>query len=227
MRDITLDQLKEYLSCGEYFKQHMNKPKKFPLKDKRQSLEIMIFSLIRWMLNYQSISGILPSEEEIMLKIGIARARLAYHGHPFLFSNQINDVNLSLLGFRQTLAGLSVDSSLSIKRFRHSKTSLIVPILLTTPTTQYHFSSLPHRHFLNSPEFLLPGLLVPRKKHIYLQWAGGDLKYKEIQASIDFDKAEAFYKNVLEAISMNLFMPISKCQEISCSHYKQCHIAKT
>ncbi len=224
-RDISIDELNTYLYCGEYYKQYREQSS-LPLYDDRTPLQIMRLALIKWLIAYKAQHAIVPSEEEVIIKIATARKRLEAHGHFLIFASQINDIHLSILEFRSFINALQFQSALSTKRYIRSGLSVVYPYWFTTDTTIYIPTHLPYRHALNSPYVLIPGIENPEKNIELLLLRPNTIDRKPIGSKLDIERADQYYTSILKGMFHDIYQPLLQCTKMSCPHYSECYIAR-
>lgn len=226
MRDITIDELNTYLYCGEYYKQYRDQAS-IPLYDDRSPFDIMLMALIKWLIAYKAQYGLVPSEEELLIKVATARKRLEAHGHHLIFASQINDIHLSLLGFRSHINSLDFKVALSTGRYARSGMSVAFTYWLATDTTIYIPTHLPYRHALNSPYVLLPAIVQPDMQIDLLLLRANSIDQRTLDRSkLDIERADLYYESVLKGMFHNIHMPLLQCTKVSCPHYSKCYIAR-
>lgn len=225
-RDITIDELNTYLYCGEYYKQYREQDS-MPLHDDRTPVEIMQMALIKWLIAYKAQHGIVPSEEEVLVKVATARKRLEVYGHHFVFSSHINDIHLSTLQFRSFINSINFKLALSTSRYIRSGLSVLFTYWLATDATLYIPTHLPYRHALNSSHVLIPAIMQPDMDIELLLLRANSIDRKKLDRSkLDIKQADHYYEHVLKGIFHDIYMPILQCTKMSCPHYSKCYIAR-
>ena len=224
-RDITIDELNTYLYCGEYYRRYQET--EYPVYDPRSPSEIMCMALMKWLVSFKASRGILPSEEEVLVKVAMARRRLELHGHHIVFASQINDIHLLVLGFRSFLNTIDFSQALMADRYVRSGMSVLLQYYLIADNTLYIPSSLPFRHILNSPHLLLPAINRPELDIEILWLRNNSLEHRPIDKNaLDFAAADRYYTGVLSAMASELYMPVLNCTKAGCPNYNTCYISK-
>lgn len=224
-RDITIDELRTYLYCGEYYRRYLETDTL--LWDDRKPLDIMLTVLLKWLVSYKARSGLVPSEEEVIVKVATARHRLAELGHPIIFSSQINNINLSILNFRSHINQLTLTGAGMMHRYVRSGVSVSYPLFLETNESIYFTTHQPVRHFLNSPEFNIP-LIQDWKRNVQVLFLrDGESELRPIQKTrLDLKRADRFYTSALRGVANQVYLPIYSCTKVSCPEYNSCHISR-
>lgn len=231
--EITLDELETYMYCGEYFRVY--KEGKIPIYEDRNPLDVVLTAGIRWLINYKAKTNLLPTEDDIVIAVAKMISRAKSHGYEIAWTQDINNINLTLLNLRQFLNTKVIESWNQIEMFNlfpekhyvNTNLMLNMPLIMADEIT--FFSEKSYRRTMERPQFLLPLIKLYQEDRIQEKIIsisvinkGQFTNYYVNLNRFDLDKALAFWRDMILGIDLKIYKPIFECSKTSCPNYNEC-----